>query len=100
MRSVHGNHERFENTYFKKFPGFYVTGDGRSPRGHDPPGLTDGTEQDDESIPDFFTSHQNLKSILSSGCRRDKDGYYWITGRIDDMLNISGAVSTSAGVFF
>ena len=24
------------------------------------------------------------------GCRRDKDGYYWITGRVDDVLNISG----------
>lgn len=30
--------------------------------------------------------------LLLSGCRRDKDGYYWITGRIDDMLNVSGAV--------
>ncbi|TRY84019.1 hypothetical protein DNTS_013564 [Danionella cerebrum] len=50
MRSVYGNHQRFETTYFKKFPGYYVTGD---------------------------------------GCRRDKDGYYWITGRIDDMLNVS-----------
>lgn len=30
MRTVFGNHERFENTYFKKFPGFYVTGDGKS----------------------------------------------------------------------
>lgn len=29
--------------------------------------------------------------LLLSGCRRDKDGYYWITGRIDDMLNVSGA---------
>lgn len=29
MRSVYRNHERFENTYFKKFPGFYVTGDGK-----------------------------------------------------------------------
>lgn len=28
MRTVFKNHERFENTYFKKFPGFYVTGDG------------------------------------------------------------------------
>lgn len=28
MRTVYENHERFENTYFKKFPGFYVTGDG------------------------------------------------------------------------
>ncbi|XP_029467357.1 acetyl-coenzyme A synthetase, cytoplasmic isoform X2 [Rhinatrema bivittatum] len=50
MRTVYGNHERFETTYFKKFPGYYVTGD---------------------------------------GCKRDKDGYYWITGRIDDMLNVS-----------
>ncbi|KTG04000.1 hypothetical protein cypCar_00019876 [Cyprinus carpio] len=60
MRTVYGNHERFETTYFKKFPGYYVTGD---------------------------------------GCRRDKDGYYWITGRIDDMLNVSvrdkiGAIAT------
>ncbi|KAJ8272892.1 hypothetical protein GJAV_G00094670 [Gymnothorax javanicus] len=59
MRTVYGNQERFENTYFKKFPGFYVTGD---------------------------------------GCRRDKDGYYWITGRIDDMLNVSGHLLSTAEV--
>uniref|UniRef100_A0A672ML01 acetate--CoA ligase n=1 Tax=Sinocyclocheilus grahami TaxID=75366 RepID=A0A672ML01_SINGR len=59
MRTVYGNHERFETTYFKKFPGFYVTGD---------------------------------------GCRRDKDGYYWITGRIDDMLNVSGHLLSTAEV--
>lgn len=28
--------------------------------------------------------------LLFPGCRRDQDGYYWITGRIDDMLNVSG----------
>ncbi|XP_051912885.1 acetyl-coenzyme A synthetase, cytoplasmic isoform X2 [Hippocampus zosterae] len=59
MRTVFGNHGRFENTYFKKFPGYYVTGD---------------------------------------GCRRDKDGYYWITGRIDDMLNVSGHLLSTAEV--
>lgn len=59
MRSLHKNQERFENTYFKKFPGFYVTGD---------------------------------------GCRRDKDGYYWITGRIDDMLNVSGHLLSTSEV--
>ncbi|XP_062337899.1 acyl-CoA synthetase short chain family member 2 like [Osmerus eperlanus] len=59
MRTVYGNQERFENQYFKKFPGFYVTGD---------------------------------------GCRRDKDGYYWITGRIDDMLNVSGHLMSTAEV--
>jgi len=29
MRTVYGNHERFETTYFKKFPGYYTTGDGK-----------------------------------------------------------------------
>lgn len=51
MRTVYGDHDRFEKTYFSKFPGYYVTGD---------------------------------------GCTRDADGYYWITGRIDDMVNVSG----------
>ncbi|XP_051518582.1 acetyl-coenzyme A synthetase, cytoplasmic isoform X3 [Myxocyprinus asiaticus] len=59
MRTIYGNHQRFETTYFKKFPGYYVTGD---------------------------------------GCRRDKDGYYWITGRIDDMLNVSGHLLSTAEV--
>ncbi|XP_051516193.1 acetyl-coenzyme A synthetase, cytoplasmic-like isoform X3 [Myxocyprinus asiaticus] len=59
MRTVYGNHLRFETTYFKKFPGYYITGD---------------------------------------GCRRDKDGYYWITGRIDDMLNVSGHLLSTAEV--
>lgn len=31
MRTVYGNHQRFETTYFKKFPGYYVTGDGEGP---------------------------------------------------------------------
>ena len=29
MRTVYGNHQRFETTYFQKFPGYYVTGDGK-----------------------------------------------------------------------
>ncbi|MBM3985165.1 MAG: acetate--CoA ligase [Planctomycetes bacterium] len=51
MRTVYGDHQRFLDTYFKRFPGKYFTGD---------------------------------------GCRRDEDGYYWITGRVDDVLNVSG----------
>ncbi|MDA0262045.1 MAG: acetate--CoA ligase [Proteobacteria bacterium] len=51
MRTVYGDHQRFADTYFKTYKGFYFTGD---------------------------------------GCRRDEDGYYWITGRIDDVLNVSG----------
>jgi acetyl-CoA synthetase len=30
MRTVYGNHQRFESIYFNKFPGYYVTGDGRT----------------------------------------------------------------------
>jgi acetyl-CoA synthetase len=48
---VWGDHQRFKNTYFSTYPGYYFTGD---------------------------------------GARRDEDGYYWITGRIDDVLNVSG----------
>ncbi len=51
MRTVFGDHKRFEETYFSTYPGMYFTGD---------------------------------------GARRDKDGDYWITGRIDDVLNVSG----------
>ena len=50
-RTVWGDHQRFRETYFSQYPGYYFTGD---------------------------------------GCKRDKDGYYWITGRIDDVLNVSG----------
>jgi len=51
MRTLYGDHERFKQTYFAMFPGYYFTGD---------------------------------------GARRDEDGYYWITGRVDDVLNVSG----------
>ena len=51
MRSVYGDHQRFIDTYFSKFPGKYFTGD---------------------------------------GARRDADGDYWITGRVDDVLIVSG----------
>ncbi|KAF2983392.1 hypothetical protein EK904_003938 [Melospiza melodia maxima] len=36
--------------------------------------------------------------LTGDGCRRDKDGYYWITGRIDDMLNVSGHLLSTAEV--
>lgn len=50
-RTLFGDHERFEQTYFSTFKGMYFSGD---------------------------------------GARRDEDGDYWITGRVDDVLNISG----------
>lgn len=50
-RTIYKDHQRFIETYFSQYKGYYFTGD---------------------------------------GCRRDEDGYYWITGRIDDVLNVSG----------
>ncbi|MGA1599083.1 MAG: acetate--CoA ligase [bacterium] len=51
MRTVYGDHERFKQTYFSTYKGYYFSGD---------------------------------------GWRRDADGFYWITGRVDDVLNVSG----------
>jgi acetyl-CoA synthetase len=51
MRTVYGDHQRFQETYFSTYANKYFTGD---------------------------------------GCRRDADGYYWITGRVDDVINVSG----------
>ncbi|WP_339641668.1 acetate--CoA ligase [uncultured Porticoccus sp.] len=51
IRGVYGDMERFRETYFAPYKGYYFTGDGG---------------------------------------RRDADGHYWITGRVDDVLNVSG----------
>jgi acetyl-CoA synthetase len=37
----------------------------------------------------YFSQYPGLY-FTGDGCRRDKDGYYWITGRVDDVLNVSG----------
>lgn len=51
MRTIFGDHDRFEQTYFSTYQNVFFTGD---------------------------------------GARRDEDGYYWLTGRVDDVLNVSG----------
>ena len=50
-RTIYGDHERFIQTYFSTYPGYYFTGD---------------------------------------GARREADGYYRLTGRVDDVINVSG----------
>ena len=37
----------------------------------------------------YFATYPN-KYFTGDGCRRDEDGYYWITGRVDDVINVSG----------
>ena len=37
----------------------------------------------------YFTTYPG-RYFTGDGCRRDEDGYYWITGRVDDVINVSG----------
>ena len=37
----------------------------------------------------YFTTYPG-KYFTGDGCKRDEDGYYWITGRVDDVINVSG----------
>ncbi|OWR40596.1 Acetyl-coenzyme A synthetase [Danaus plexippus plexippus] len=59
MRTLFGDHARYQKVYFSKFKGYYCTGD---------------------------------------GARRDEDGFLWVTGRIDDMLNVSGHLLSTSEV--
>ena len=43
----------------------------------------------DRFVQTYFSAYPG-KYFTGDGCRRDEDGYYWITGRVDDVLNISG----------
>jgi len=43
----------------------------------------------DRFISTYFTTYPG-KYFTGDGCRRDEDGYYWITGRVDDVINVSG----------
>ncbi len=43
----------------------------------------------DRFVKNYFSQVEG-KYFTGDGCRRDEDGYYWITGRVDDVLNVSG----------
>ncbi len=43
----------------------------------------------DRFVQTYFSTYKG-KYFTGDGCRRDEDGYYWITGRVDDVINISG----------
>ena len=58
-RTIYKDHERYEQTYFSQYPGFYFTGD---------------------------------------GCLLDEEGYYFLQGRVDDVINVSGHRISTAEV--
>jgi acetyl-CoA synthetase len=45
---------------------------------------------DHERFVETYFSAYPGKYFTGDGCRRDADGYYWITGRVDDVINVSG----------
>ncbi|MEX1156315.1 MAG: acetyl-coenzyme A synthetase, partial [Chloroflexota bacterium] len=51
LRGIYGDHDRYVETYWSRYPGRYFAGD---------------------------------------GCKRDDEGYYWLLGRVDDVMNVSG----------
>ncbi len=46
-------------------------------------------EDHERFVQSYFTTYVG-KYFTGDGCRRDEDGYYWITGRVDDVINVSG----------
>ena len=54
------------------------------------PGQMRGVWGDEERFFQTYFSAYPGKYFTGDGCRRDEDGYYWITGRVDDVINVSG----------
>jgi len=54
------------------------------------PGQMRSVYGDHQRFVDTYFSTFEGKYFTGDGCKRDEDGYYWITGRVDDVLNISG----------
>lgn len=57
---------------------------------HPWPGMLRGIWGDEERYQEVYWSKVPGKYLAGDNCRRDADGYYWIMGRIDDVLNVSG----------
>ncbi len=54
------------------------------------PGMMRSLYQDHDRFVQTYFSTYSGKYFTGDGCRRDEDGYYWITGRVDDVINVSG----------
>ena len=54
------------------------------------PGLARTIYGDHRRFVDTYFSAYKGKYFTGDGCRRDADGYYWITGRVDDVINVAG----------
>src|SRR5690606_10607537 len=54
------------------------------------PGQMRTVHGDHERFAQAYFSAYRGRYFTGDGCRRDEDGYYWITGRVDDVLNVSG----------
>ena len=57
---------------------------------HSWPGQARSVYGDHERFVQTYFSTYKGKYFTGDGCRRDEEGYYWITGRVDDVINVSG----------
>ena len=57
---------------------------------HSWPGMMRSVYGDHQRFIDTYLKTYPGKYFTGDGCRRDEDGYYWITGRVDDVINVSG----------
>jgi len=55
-------------------------------------------KEDDRFIETYFKKFDNKTYVVGDAARRDKDGYYWVIGRIDDVVNVSGHRLSTAEV--
>ena len=67
-----------------------MPGEGRLCIAQSWPGQMRTVYGDHQRFIDTYFSQFNGKYFTGDGCRRDKDGYYWITGRVDDVIIVSG----------
>jgi acetyl-CoA synthetase len=54
------------------------------------PGMARTVYGDHKRFADTYFANYRGKYFTGDGCRRDADGYYWITGRVDDVINVAG----------
>lgn len=85
MRTIYNDHGRFQETYFQQFPGYYCTGDGKQ-------------NNIETNFTNFIVIFLNRFCAFVVGARRDEDGYLWITGRVDDKLNVSGHLMSTSEI--
>jgi acyl-coenzyme A synthetase/AMP-(fatty) acid ligase len=117
LRGIYGDPQRYQETYWSRFEGMYFAGDGakRDDDGyfwllgrvddagrrvevgggyltltHPWPGMLRGIWGDPQRFVDTYWSRYQGRYFAGDGCKLDDEGYFWLLGRVDDVMNVSG----------